>query len=415
MANQVSDKQMRQLCENSTHLGFRPERLMLLDKRLEEWSKSDVTPSIAVKVLRHGQTAFEGAYGTLGPERGEASLTTDAIFPVRSITKAILCTLLAIMQEEGLLDFNQPVRQYIPEFTGDVGSEIRIRHLLTNTSGIIDDDLDKNVGKYITDRLGLKIPEEDTDVEEWNDLMGKVREKLKLAPMEPGTSLRSSTYLAVSLKIPPTHKPQKVMSYCNSGFHIAAEIMNRLSGKSIDDYAAEKLFAPLNMKDSYFLLPKEKLFRYVTRGDTFIGNRWLNHGILQSESSAGGLKSTVDDMTRFGQMFLNKGSLEGVHVLSPYSIRELTGAHNFKSADLSGNGNTYDSIWGMGWNVKGLKEDDGGILRSAGSYEQGGLGSCRLLVDPEADITAAYFTVCRTDTYYMAANFYNMVIGALTD
>jgi CubicO group peptidase (beta-lactamase class C family) len=204
------------------------------------------------------------------------------------------------------------------------------------------------------------------------------------------------------------------MSYCNSGFHIATEIMNRLSGKSIDDYATEKLFAPLNMKDSYFLFPMEKLSRYVTRGDAFIGSRWLNHGILQSESGPGGLKSTVDDMARFGQMYLNKGSLEGVHVLSPYSIRELTGAYKNKATD-SAEGVTQDSILGMGWNVKGRQYDDSGMLRSFGSYEHEGFGCCKLLVDPETDIVAAYFTVCRTDTYYMAANFNNMVIGALID
>jgi CubicO group peptidase (beta-lactamase class C family) len=387
---------------------------MLLDKRLEEWSKGDMTPSIAARVLRHGQLAFEGAYGILGPGKGEASLTTDAIFPVSSITKPIISTILAIMQEEGLLELNDPVRQYIPEFIGDADGEIRIWHLLTHTSGIIDDELDKNIGKYITDILGLCVPGEDAGEEEWNEIMLKARGKMGLPALEPGQKMRSDTYLAICLKIPPAYKPRKAISYSNSGFHIATEIINRLSGKRIDEFATEKLFAPLNMKDSYFLFPPEKLSRFVTRGDGFIGQKWLNHGILQSESGAGGLKSTVHDMTRFGQMYLNKGALEGNYLLSPYSIRELTRDHNI---GITGSGyfGTDDSSQGLGWNIKGLKQDGFGMLRSAGSYEHGGFGCCTLMIDPEADIVAAYFTVCRTDTYEKAANFCNLIIGALTD
>jgi CubicO group peptidase (beta-lactamase class C family) len=141
MANKMTAEQLKQMCENAEALGFRSERLMLLDERLTEWSKNSAAPSIAVKVLRHGKTAFEGAYGIKGPGMVADSLTVDTIFPLCSITKPIVAVLICIMQEEGLVDINMPAALYLPEFTGDSKWSVRICNLLTHTSGIVDDDL----------------------------------------------------------------------------------------------------------------------------------------------------------------------------------------------------------------------------------------------------------------------------------
>jgi len=177
MANKVTVEQMRRMCNDAKKLGFRPERLMLLDEKISDWSKSDMTPSIVARVLRHGQLAFEGAYGIMGPDREADSLTTDAIFPICSITKSVISALLFILQEEGDIDLNHPVRRYVPEFTGDSKSEIHIWHLLTHTSGIIDDDVYKFFNKYVTDVLGLSLPDDEAPGEAWDEISLKIRGK----------------------------------------------------------------------------------------------------------------------------------------------------------------------------------------------------------------------------------------------
>lgn len=164
------------------------------------------------------------------------------------------------------------------------------------------------------------------------------------------------------------------------------------------------------MKDSHFIFPQEKLSRFVTRGPEYVGCGWLNSGILNSENGAGGLKSTVDDMTRFGQMYLNNGIYDGKRVLSAASIREITSDHNSHMSAASYGGETFDSTWGLGWNVKGSKKDDSGILRSASSFEHGGFACTKLLCDPEEDLVAAYFTVCKEDNFWNASKFNNIVI-----
>jgi CubicO group peptidase (beta-lactamase class C family) len=131
MANKITSEQMNIMCGDAKRLGFSPERLLLLDRRLTEWSKSVMTPSIAVKILRHGESAFEAAYGRLSPDTEEDSLTADTIFPMCSPTKPVIGTLLCILQEEGLIDLNEPVKKYMHEFTGDKNGDVRIWHLLT--------------------------------------------------------------------------------------------------------------------------------------------------------------------------------------------------------------------------------------------------------------------------------------------
>lgn len=415
MANKITSDQMNQMCQGAKALGFRPERLMLLDEMLSEWVKNEMTPSIAVKVLRHGQTAFEGAYGILGPDKEPDSLTVDTIYPLCSITKPVVGALLSIMQEEGILDLNQAVCKYKPELTGDPDSLIRIWHLLTHTSGIIDEDLNKNYNEYMTNNLELPIPKDEDPEEAWDEINLKIRERMGLPYKEPGNAMRHDTFMAVCLAASPTHKPQKVMSYCNTGYQMAMDIITKVTGRRIDDYATEKLFGPLKMVDSHFIFPREKQSRFVTRREGFDGYDWLNDGILDSESGSGGLKSTVNDMTRFGQMFLNHGTLDGARVLSSASVREILIDHNAKVPEAEFHGEIFESTWGLGWNVKGTKKDDSGMLRSARSFQHGGFGGAKLLCDPDADIVIAYFAVSKMDSSSNTALCNNMVIGAIDE
>ncbi|HEY5465419.1 MAG TPA: serine hydrolase domain-containing protein, partial [Clostridia bacterium] len=265
MANKTTSDATRRMCENAKTLGFQPDRLILLDKRLAEWSKNVMTPSIAVKVLRHGQVAFEGAYGISGKDKEPDSLTADTIFPVASITKPVVATLLAIMQEEGLVDFYHPVREYLPEFTGDPDNLVRVWHLLSHSSGIIDSDIHRLFDEHVRQSLGLAFPADEEPPEAWNALFLKIREKMGLPYMEPSAAMHRNTNLVTGLSFPPTHKPQEVMAYCSFGYDMAMEIITRISGERIDEYASRKLFKPLGMNDSHFIFPREKLPRYVTR------------------------------------------------------------------------------------------------------------------------------------------------------
>jgi CubicO group peptidase (beta-lactamase class C family) len=104
------------------------------------------------------------------------------------------------------------------------------------------------------------------------------------------------------------------------------------------------------------------------------------------------LKSTLDDMAKFGQMWLQNGTLNGQRIISPATVRMMTRNHNAKVPPSDWFGRVFGANWGLGWDLKGDKTDDHGFLRSPQSYNHGGYGGACLLMDPEYDLVfSGYF------------------------
>lgn len=157
---------------------------------------------------------------------------------------------------------------------------------------------------------------------------------------------------------------------------------------SINEYSRKVLFEPLGMKDSFYSLPEDRFFRVAGRNERCLEHAWLNtEDHYKWPGAMGGLKTTVIDMCRFGDMFIAGGTLNGVRVLSPVSVREMCRDHN---CQLSAK-NPMDS-WGLGINIRSLKKDDAGVLRSERSLEHGGMCGHKFLADPEYGITISIFT-----------------------
>lgn len=137
-------------------------------------------------------------------------------------------------------------------------------------------------------------------------------------------------------------------------------------------------------------MPEEKWDRILGRGEKCEGYPYINTPEnYQSESGAGGLKTTVDDMTNLGLMLLNGGIFNGKRIMSRHSIREMTRNHN---TDCLYYGIKSFAAWGLGWNVKAGKKDDAGLLRSDSSIDHSGFGGTKFVIDPEENITAAIFS-----------------------
>lgn len=169
----------------------------------------------------------------------------------------------------------------------------------------------------------------------------------------------------ITYEMPLPRKPRKRMSYNSFGYNICKKIIEKVSGKSIDEYASEKLFNPHAMTDSHFVLPKEKWKRVLKRGDGCIGSDWLNtEQCFVNTSGGGGLKTTAADIMRFLEMIRQNGTLDGVRILSPASIRVMTANHNGDMPSI------FDA-WVMGWNYCGTKKDDAGMFRSSLCIDHG--------------------------------------------
>jgi CubicO group peptidase (beta-lactamase class C family) len=279
-------------------------------------------------------------------------MRTDSIFWIASMTKPITATAVMMMQDEGKLSVDDPVETYLPQFKdlkATVGqtNRVKIRHLLTHTSG-----------------MGEISPDE-------------ARDKTDLASVIP-------LYVSKPVKYEPGTK----WTYCQSGINTAARIVEVVSGMPFDRFVERRLFGPLGMKDTTFCLTEEQLPRLATsyrrteRGELeATANRFLNGKSPTSRdrfpAANGGLFSTASDYAKFCQMVLSGGEFEGRRYLSPEAVRQMTSVQTgeLKTGFTDGNG------WGLGWCV--VREPQGvtGVL-SPGTFGHGGAYGTQAWIDP---------------------------------
>jgi CubicO group peptidase (beta-lactamase class C family) len=176
-------------------------------------------------------------------------------------------------------------------------------------------------------------------------------------------------------------------------------LVEKISGGTLEEFAREYIFEPLGMHDTYWRMPKSKLNRYPRRPKGHKGTPWLDseNFARKNTSVGGGLKSSMADLLRFGRMYLNGGTLDGKRILSPASVRLLTKNANEGVPDSLWFGRWLKADWGLGWNIKGDKIDDLGMLRSPRAYDHGGYGGARLLIDPDAELVAAIYMAEKED------------------
>jgi CubicO group peptidase (beta-lactamase class C family) len=389
----------RDLALSADTLGVNLDRLRFLDAYLRKMVDTGEHSFITLRALRRGALIFNGNYGVSSP--GGARLKEDDIFPVQSVSKPVVATLCAILQEEGEIDFWDKAQRYFPEFEGEGKDEVLLWHLLSHVSGADEDAIGKYVRDYIENDLGLALPGADSPDSAYNDLALRVLEKTGLPSPEPGENAWNKMFNALGMKAPLAAKPATAFSYYNYGYGMLAEIIECCSGESLEAFARSRIFEPLGMTDTHWVLPKAKYPRFVTRDPSFRSAEWLNgEDMMLSTSPSGGLKTTMPDLLRFGQMYLQNGTLGGKRILSPASVRLVTTDHNRGLPDSFWAGRWLGANWGFGWNVCSGKKDDRGMLRSNRTYDHGGYGGACLMVDPDSDLVVACYLVEQDDIAY---------------
>ncbi|MDR0859401.1 MAG: beta-lactamase family protein [Oscillospiraceae bacterium] len=362
-------------------------RLAYLDAYLQRMIDDKKHVFTGWRVLRKGSLIFSGEYGTQNP--GGDPLRSDAIYPLQSATKPVLATCAAILQEDGYFDFYEQLQKYRPEFIGAGKNEVLMWQLLCHTSGIDDEAQDKYELKIIGE-----VPRDAPDGQR-SEAFKTAREKLGLAPVENPLSdaATEEVYGLIALRAPLASKPGTKFSYSSYCYELIKSIIEEITGETLEQFAKRKIFDPLGMSDTHWFLPAEKRERFVIRDESCKGGGWINSEYsMTSASAAGGLKSTLDDMAKFGQMWLNEGTYNGARILSPATVRMMTRDHNSRVPDSDWFGRVFGASWGLGWDLKCDKTDDHGFLRSARSYNHGGYGGACILVDPDYDLViSCYF------------------------
>lgn len=309
-------------------VGMSSERLARLSMAMQQLVDAGRLAGITTMVARHGKVAHFEAYGHRDVEQG-APMTQDTIFRIYSMTKPITGVALMMLYEEGRFRLSDPVAKYIPEFAnlkvaaGDGPSgpivenpkqPMTIRHLMSHTAGFSYGFFSESA----VDRLYME------------------RKVLAL----DGTLQDMITRLA---GIPLRQQPGSRWHYSVS-VDVQGHLVEVLSGERFDRFLETRLFQPLGMTDTAFYVPPEKtdrfaqIYAYGKGGRLVPPSAFEEHGRLGTIqireedvvanylkpptffSGGGGLVSTTADYTRFCQMLLNGGELDGVRILSPVTV-----------------------------------------------------------------------------------------------
>lgn len=297
-----------------------------IEKALKAGIENHELAGANLLVIKDNKEIFYHEDG-LADIESEIPIRRNSIFRLYSMSKPVTATAVMILLERGEIDLYDPVSKFLPGFKDQMvgtenglvpaGREVNLKDLLSMTSGLVyggDSKAGKDTEallKEIDDRLLGDSPM--TTVEAMNKLG-----KCALA-YEPGASWEYGT-----------------------SADVLGAVVEVVSGKSFGEFLKEEIFEPLNMVDTGFYVPEEKRSRlaktYEDNGkgglEIYTGN---NLGIVNKmdrhpafESGGAGLVSTIDDYSKFAKMLMNEGSLDGVKILRPKTVKYLT------SATLSG-------------------------------------------------------------------------------
>lgn len=300
-------------------IGLDGKQLQIAFDLLEKWTtgKDAPIPSGAILVGRNGKVVPPRFFGRMGPEADAPAIRNDAMFLMASITKPITYMGAMLLVERGMLNLNDPVVRYIPEFTGGDKEHVLVRNLFTHTSGLPDmlpDDL-----KLRSQRVPLQ-----------RFLDGAAKDTKLL--FKPGTKI----------------------SYQSMGTALVADIIQRLSGKSIAEFLKTEIFDKLGMSSSGLGskgFARERLVRVQTPDyQTDEKSNWNSEYWQQLGAPWGGMFCSSEDFAVICQLLLNKGSWAGVRLLSPASVRAMTTNRLLEEPNLP-EADARARPWGLGWRL----------------------------------------------------------------
>ena len=347
-------------------VGFSATKLYALDSIMHTYVDNNDFSSIQTAIVKNGEIIHYNSYGYSEIET-KKSLKEDDIFRIASMTKPIVSVALMKLYEKGGFKLNDPVYKFIPEFKNLTIKKRKKERTIKNDIKIID-ILRHSAG------FGFKGPEGYRKSIEMN-LQQFVEESIK-APLlyEPGTQWR--------------------YSYSTD---ICGYLVEVISGMPLDEYLKTEIFDPLNMNDTFFELPKDKIDRFTT---LYNKDKKGNLNVYDSPgespftknvtlfSGSGGLLSTTHDYLMFCQMLLNGGELNGERIINSSTIKLMLEDH---ADGLKYKALVFGKKKGFGLGFQTVKEENT-KFGSKGTYGWGGMFGTYFRIDPKENMIFIYMT-----------------------
>lgn len=308
---------------------FDPAKLREIDDAITRAISEQRCPG-AVIWLERGGVAYHRSYGDRAVEPAPETMTEDTIFDAASLTK-VIATTTAVMRlaERGKVDLEAKLSAYLPAFSGDGKEQITIRQLLTHTSG-----LPSGLGFWLS-----------------------------------GTALERASSLKLS------DPPGAVFRYSDVNFILLGLLVEQVSGQPLDTYCTEHIFQPLAMRSTGFhptSLLADRIApttRETPRGTVHDPTARRMGGV----AGHAGLFTTAADLARFARMLLGRGSLEGVQILDPETVQQMTSVQTPEPVPARR---------GFGWDIDSPYAGPRGERFPIGSFGHSGWTGTSLWIDP---------------------------------
>lgn len=400
-----------------SNMGMNSARLDRIPAFLQaKYLDSGRLPHAATLVSRDGEIVHRS---TIGEARPGQPLAEDAIFRIASMTKPITSIVFMMLVEEGKVAIDQPVARILPEFaktqvfvagggnipfvTRPPSRPMSFRDLLRHTAGLTYGFQERTPvdGAYRREKI------DDFDA-----------------------AITMDGFVEAIAKLPLQFDPGAHWNYSMATDVLGAAI-ERIEGKPFADVLQERLFGPLGMVDTGFLVPEASRARLTDAYayhpadkmklfDSGDRSRWAKERSFHS--GGGGLASTVDDYHRFCLMLLGGGALDGVRIISGKTLALMTANHLVGGGDLTQHSVglfSEDENAGVGFGLGFATTIDPartGVPGSAGDFYWGGMFSTGFFVDPVERLIMIFMTqLMPSSTYPVRREIKTMVHAAIDD
>ena len=356
------------ISDKAKELGFDPKKLASIDRKLTKLVSDGKVFGCSALIYRKGEEIYFGKWGYQN-QRRQIPLDRDTIFRIYSMSKPI--TSIAAMQlaEQGKLDIDAPVTQYLPEFANlkvlerrngqsvevEPKRKMTTRDLLRHTSGLTYGFFGNTPVDQKYRRAGVLV----TDL-----------------------TLRSTVSKLAS--IPLLHHPATKFHY-SASTDVLGRVIEVASEKTFNDYLKANVFQPMDMNDTFFSVPTAKQDRFSQLYKPDSGGKLIPASPLSSirfvneanefYSGGGGLCSTVDDYLTFCKMLLEKGKGGNQQIVKPETLEEMFKNQLGKIENSPGR----QFKFGLGFRVF-----------PQGDYGWGGAAGTRFWVHPKKDMAIIF-------------------------
>ncbi|HWC14247.1 MAG TPA: serine hydrolase domain-containing protein [Actinomycetota bacterium] len=271
-------------------------------------------PGAVLGVMVDGEVVARATFGLANAATG-LPVSDETIFHAGSIGKVYTATVLMTLVDEGSVDLDAPVKNYMQDFEladGNATKSVTIRQLLTHTSAIDGDALDEE-GNY-----------------------GRGDDCLE-------------RYVADMNNLPMIAEPGSLWSYCNSGYILLGRLIEVITGSTYEDAMSERLLQPLGLQKTFYfpeqVMPHSFAVGHIPNpeGPPNVSPIWAFN--RAAHPAGGNISTTIDELLAFGRLHLNGGvAPDGTRILSEDSVRAMqTAAAPCPEPELLGD------QWGLGW------------------------------------------------------------------